>query len=87
MNNLYLTSPKLKVVSIKKETTAKYFSELNVGDVFQLRVKMKGRGRNGRSIYATYFEVSINNSEFVTTTHTLNTIASRLRCFELEVVE
>lgn len=86
MDNLYLTSPMLKVIGIKRETTAKYFNRFKIGDTFQLRIKMKGRGRNGRSIYATYFEISINNGDFVQTSHSLNTIARYIRCFELEVI-
>ena len=82
-NQIYLTSPKLKVTKIIKKTSAKYFNELKIGDVFQIRCKLSRVGRNGNSLYATNLEFSKNSGEFIKTHHTYNTIENYLACFEL----
>ena len=82
-NQIYLTSPKLKVAKVLKRTNARYFKELKIGDVFQIRNELSRVGRNGNSIYATNLELSKNSGEFVKTHHTYNTIEKYLVCFEL----
>lgn len=82
-NQIYLTSPTLKVTKILKKTNAKHFKELKIGDEFQIRSKLSRVGRNGNSLYATNLEFSKNSGEFVKTFHTYNTIEKYLVCFEL----
>lgn len=82
-NQIYLTSPKLKVTKVLKKTSAKYFNELKIGDEFQIRSKLSRVGRNGNSLYATKLEFSRNSGEFIKTFHTYSTIEKYLACFEL----
>lgn len=86
MDNLYMTSPKLKVVMIKKKTAAEGFKDLKVGDTFQLRVKVRYLGSTSYGTRACYFEISINDGDFYGTTHSFNTITKYLDCFELKYV-
>ena len=78
---LYLTSPKLKVTKIKKKTTSNIFKDLKYGDIFQLRVEVKHWGRGDHGAHASYFEISVNGGEFVSTKHTFNTVSNYLECF------
>lgn len=85
MKELYLKSPKLKVVKVLKQTKAQGFKELKIGDTFQLRIEVRYLGRN-RGTYACYFDIAINGNDFIETSHSFNTITKYLDCFELEEV-
>ena len=86
MDIITMKSEKLKIIEIKKKTTAKMFKDLKVGDVLQFSTEVKdvGRGYRGRT-YATDIKV-VNITTGDKVNKTFNQTGFIYGCFEFEVV-
>ena len=87
MNIIKMESKQLRVVGIKKRTSAKMFKDIRVGDklIFSTEVNSVGRGYRGRSYACGIHIENISNGD--STTKTYNQTGFIYDCFEFEEVE
>lgn len=57
--DIVLTSAKFKVTGILKKTKARFFKDLQVGDVLQFENKLSYVGGASNGLYATAYKVSV----------------------------
>lgn len=89
---IYISTPKLKILKIRKQNNVRCFSILKVGDVIQFRAEFKKIQRYNNKLRPTYFEMFINGLPIVDDTLTefifsQNEIVRYLDYFEVEVIE
>jgi hypothetical protein len=82
METIKLESSFYRIEKILKKTNAKFFKDLNEGDVIYFSTELIYKKRNGNSLYASYFMV-VNADTEAYGVDSQSNISNRLSCFEL----
>lgn len=83
---IYISTPKLRILKIKKKNNVRCFGQLKEGDTVQFRSKLETIKRYNHKLRSTYFEMIVNDklTEFE---FSQNEIVRYLDYFEVEVIK
>ena len=82
---IIMKSDYYEVISINYKTQAKFFKDVEVGDILQFSIPIEAAGSNSGSIYASYIRVENMSKKDNNVTHkSFNQLPGLLKHFQLQ---